>query len=102
MRRKAVFVLRKTTNMSFNFSIGRLAQLATCIALFVALGGFSDAVMNERAWLRLFVIFVVGAVCFSIVDHEVGLMDRTNLRFAYLQGGAVLMTASVLWLRAIA
>ena len=87
--------------MSFNFNIGRLAQLAACIALFVAFGGFSDAAMSQRAWLRLFLIFVAGAVSFSIVDHEVGLMDRTNLRFAYLLGGGVLMIAAIVWLRAL-
>jgi hypothetical protein len=87
--------------MSINVSIGRLAQLAACIALFVTLGGFSDPAMNQRAWLRLFLIFVAGAVSFSMVDHEVGLMDRTNLRFAYLVGGGVLMVASLVWLRAI-
>ncbi|MDF1787457.1 MAG: hypothetical protein P1U82_16440 [Verrucomicrobiales bacterium] len=58
--------------------------------------------MNQRAWLRLFLIFVAGGVSFSMVDHEVGLMDRTNLRFAYLLGGGVLMVASLVWLRAIA
>ena len=87
--------------MSFNLSIGRLAQLAACIALFVALGGFSEAAMNQRAWVRLVTFFIVGAVAFSIVDHEVGLMDRTNLRFAYLLVGAVLMAVSLVWLRAI-
>ncbi len=87
--------------MSLNFNIGRLAQLAACIALFVTFGGFPDGAMSPFAWLRLFLIFVAGAVSFSIVDLEVGLMDRTNLRFAYLLGGGVLMIAAIVWLRAL-
>ena len=87
--------------MSFNFSIGRLAQLGACFALFAAFGGFSDLSMNHRAWMRLFLLFVAGAVSFSIVDHEIGLMDRTNLRFAYVLGGGALMVAVILWLRAV-
>lgn len=87
--------------MSFNFSIGRLSQLGFYLALFALLGGFSEAALFHRGWFRLFLLFAISAVSASLVDHEVGTMDRTNIRFAYVLIGGVLMIAAIVWLRAI-
>ena len=87
--------------MSLNFSIGRLSQLGFYLALFALFGGFSEAALSHRGWFKLFLLFAVSAVFASIVDHEVGLVDRTNLRFAYVFIGGVLMLAAILWLRGL-
>lgn len=46
-------------------------------------------------------LFVGGAVSVSVIEHQMGHMDPTNLRPAYVFIGVVLMVAGVLWLRAL-
>ena len=50
---------------------------------------------------QIVLIFVAGAAATAFVDHEVGTMDRTSLRWAYVLMGVVLMVTAVLWLRSI-
>lgn len=95
--------------MEFNFSLPRLAILLACTALFWLLGGFDLPGVAEagyhsparltRAWFYCILMFLGGAVCVSVVDHHVGNIDRTNLRFLYILVGALLMGGSYLWLR---
>ena len=75
--------------MSFNFSLTRIFLLLAFLTVFWVLGGFSSALMGTRAWIRLTLMFIIGAISASLVDHEVGTMDRTNIRIVYLIIGVV-------------
>ena len=96
--------------MEYNFHPIRLAIFTACIAVFALLGGFKplrlespdgSSVRLDRAWTRIVLLFVAGAAATAFVDHEVGTMDRTSLRWAYVLIGVVLMVAAVLWLRSV-
>ena len=77
--------------MELNFSIKRLLLLFMFLGVFAILGGFnppflsSDSVLDPhrvaKSWRYCVLIFVVGAVCASFVDHFVGHIDRSNIRF---------------------
>jgi hypothetical protein len=96
--------------MEFEFSFRRLLLLAACLAFFAIDGGFTPpqmtgslhgAAQTQRAWLYCVILFVVGAVSVSVVDHTIGHMDPIHLRPAYILIGVVLMVASVVWLRSL-
>ena len=87
--------------MSFEFTPRRVLLLVTCLLAYAAMGGLSTAALNHRAWVRLTIFFVVGAICATVIDHQVGIVDRSNLRFAYVLIGVILMAAAGLWLHAI-
>jgi uncharacterized membrane protein len=92
--------------MELNFGLGRLAILAACVGLFVLLGGFSmpelqesaDAIRVGKAWRYCVAMYLAGAVCVSLIDHSVGNLDRTNLRFLYVLLGIALMAGGAWWL----
>ena len=97
--------------MSVTITPLRLALLVGCLAAFSLMGGFSplDADIDvqrvsakaQKAWFYCIVAFVVGAIGVSVIDHQVGHVDPTNLRFAYIIGGIALMTLGVLWNRSL-
>lgn len=97
--------------MEFNFGFGRLALLATCLGVLFLLGGFSapdaaeesffQARRTQKAWFYCVVLFIGGAVSASLIDHRVGLMDPTNIRYLYILIGGILMVSSMLWLRSL-
>lgn len=97
--------------MEFNFGFGRLALLAICLGVFLALGGFSvpDAAeesffhsrKTQKAWFYCVVLFIGGAVSATLIDHRVGLMDPTNIRYLYILIGGILMVSAMLWLRSL-
>ena len=96
--------------MEYNFHPVRLAIFAACIAVFALLGGFKplrlenpdgSSVRLDRAWTRIVLIFVAGAAAAAFVDHEVGTMDRTSLRWAYVFIGTSMMIVASLWLRSV-
>ena len=82
--------------MSIRFSLGRTATLVLCLAGFWAFGGFNlPELARPRAAGRLILMFIAGAVCVSLVDHQVGHMEpRTNLRGMYIIFGVLLMAGS--------
>ncbi len=88
--------------MSFNFGWGRLLTLGICLLVFWLLGGFDFPDVEgsqhrlRQAWLRWVALYVVGAVNVSLIDHKAGTMDPTNLRFAYILLGSMLMLGGVL------
>jgi hypothetical protein len=47
------------------------------------------------------ILFVIGAGCVTVVEHEVGTLDRTNLRPLYLVLGTILMAAAIIWTRSL-
>jgi len=97
--------------MELNFSLSRLALLIACVAAFWMLGGFDLPGVAEtghdipqrvtRAWFYCILMFIGGAVSVSVVDHHVGNLDRSNLRFLYVILGVLLMSGSYLWLRVL-
>ena len=97
--------------MEFNGSLFRLALLAILIGAFAFMGGFENpaSVAGEfhnaqrltKAWLACVALFCGGAISVSVIDHYVGTLDRTNMRFLYIVIGLGLMTAGVLWGRAL-
>lgn len=99
--------------MNFNFDLPRLLLFALCLGAFAAFGGFSPpardraeqqtlAITNTTdPWLKCVTLFIAGAVCVSLVDHRVGLMEPTNLRPLYIILGLIVMAAAGAWLYAI-
>jgi len=97
--------------MELNLSLPRLAILIACLGLFWLSGGFdlpgvADAAYHSpqrvsRAWLYCILMFCGGAVSVSIIDHHVGNIDRSSLRFLYILLGVLLMGGSYLWLRVL-
>lgn len=95
--------------MELNFSLGRLAILGACVGLFALLGGFSmselqepaDALRVGKAWRYCVMMYLAGAACVSLVDHSVGTLDRTNLRFLYVLLGVALMVGGAWWLHSM-
>ena len=96
--------------MELNFELKRLAILAGLLVIFAAWGGFGavgnskgefDSARVGRAWRYCVMMYVAGAVCVSIVDHTVGNLDRTNLRFLYVILGIGLMAGGAFWLHTV-
>ena len=99
--------------MNFNFDLSRLLLLALCLGAFAALGGFSPRALDRSGqqalaitnttdpWLKCVTLFIAGAVCVSLVDHRVGLMEPTNLRPLYIVLGVIVMAAAIAWQHAI-
>lgn len=65
------------------------------------MGGFASPLIGTRAWMRLFIMFTVGAVSVSVVDHDVGTIDRSNLRGLYIVFGGLLMIGALVWLNTV-
>jgi hypothetical protein len=92
--------------MELNFGLGRLALFAVLVGGFALLGGFSrpeaqepfDAIRVAKAQRYCVILFLGGAACAALVDHSVGTLDRTNLRFLYILLGVALMAGGGWWL----
>ena len=97
--------------MEFNFSITRLLLFVALLVVFAVMGGFSppaiphDSVLDPTrvatAWRYSVLLFLVGAVSTSLVDHFVGTLDRSNLRLLYIVIGFALMAGAAIWLRGL-
>lgn len=97
--------------MEFNFDVRRLILLGVLLGGFAMFDGFNAPKVSvdgphsqarvQKAWSYCVLLFVIGAVSTSLVEHTVGYMDPTNLRPAYVVLGVVLMIASIIWLRSL-
>ncbi len=96
--------------MELNLDLRRLLVLAVLLGGFVLYGGFAppdvpegyfDAVRIGKAWRYCVLLYLAGAVSVSIVDHMVGTLDRTNLRFLYVILGIGLMAFGVCWMHTL-
>jgi len=97
--------------MEFNFELRRILILLACLLGFPLIGGFAppkpskDSIQNEgrlqKAWFYCVTAFVVGAVSVSVVDHQVGTMDSSSLRPAYIVLGVILMIIGALWIHSL-
>lgn len=97
--------------MEFHFSIPRLLLWVAFLAFFAWLGGFTPPSLPEdslldshrvaKAWRYCVLLYLVGSVSASLIDHYVGNLDRSNLRLLYVLLGVALMAGSCLWLRGL-
>ena len=87
--------------MEFTFTPVRVGILLVLRVGFWLLGGFEfpgDGFANlRRAWLYSIVMFGLGAVCATIVDHWVGNLDRSNLRWLYVFVGLLCMGGAFMY-----
>lgn len=81
--------------MEFTFTPLRIGILVALLGGFSLFGGFDfpDQAHSRmtRAWGNSVLFFSLGAVCFTIVDHWVGNLDRSNLRWLYIVLGVLCM-----------
>lgn len=95
--------------MELNFSLGRLVLFVVLVGGFAVLGGFSQpdipeqfsSIRSHEVWSYCGLMFVVGAVCASLIDHPVGNLNRGSLRILYVLLGVGLMVAGAWWLHSI-
>jgi hypothetical protein len=81
--------------MEFTFTPLRIGILVALLGAFALFGGFDFPDQAHyrmtRAWGISVLFFSLGAVCISIVDHWVGNLDRSNLRWLYIVLGVLCM-----------
>src|SRR6218665_1585148 len=96
--------------MEFTFTWKRVLLFAGCMLVFGLLGGFSNPIPESeyfstrrvtKAWFYCIALFTAGAGSVSLVDHVVGLMDRTNIRWLYVILGVLLMGSALIWLHVL-
>ncbi len=87
--------------MEFSFTPIRTAILVVLLVAFWLLGGFAhlsdSAYVTGRAWIYSILIFMLGALMISVVDHWVGNLDRSNLRWLYVVMGVLLIGGSFMY-----
>ncbi len=81
--------------MEFTFTPIRAGILAALLAGFWLLGSFefpgAGFFQLRRAWMYSVLLFVLGGVSATVVDHWVGNLDRSNLRWLYVALGVLCM-----------
>jgi hypothetical protein len=87
--------------MEFTFTPLRTVILIVLLAGFWLAGGFElpevAGRQANRIWLCSVIFFVIGALMVSVVDHWVGNLDRSNLRWLYVVMGVLAMAGSVMY-----
>ena len=83
--------------MSLNFSPIRLVILVVCVLVFYYGGAFSLPANAE--WIRTALVFGLGMIAVSVIDHRIGLMEPVNIRWIYIILGVVLMSVSLWWIQ---
>ena len=86
--------------MEFQFTPVRTAILIVLLVAFWLLGGFEHLDVGGqigRAWLYSVIIFWIGSAMVSVVDHWVGNLDRTNLRWLYIVMGVLSIGGSFMY-----
>ncbi|MGC4014261.1 MAG: hypothetical protein QM755_07040 [Luteolibacter sp.] len=69
----------------------RWLALAVIVAAFVVSKAWVPPGPMPQKWALLPCFFVGGAVCATVMDHWVGNLDRSNLRWAYVFFGTLVM-----------
>lgn len=86
--------------MEFQFTPVRTAILVVLLVAFWLLGGFEHLDAGGqigRAWLYSVIIFIIGSAMVSVVDHWVGNLDRSNLRWLYIVMGVLAIGGSFMY-----
>ncbi|WP_147263638.1 hypothetical protein [Roseimicrobium gellanilyticum] len=84
----------------------RLIIFIVCVLTFWAFKGFENTVPGEEdtvielgsEWVWPLIMFFVGAIAVSFIDHYIGTLERQNIRLVYLIGGAILMVGAIVLL----
>ena len=93
--------------MEIRLTLLRVLSLLLLLAGFWWVGGFDAAATSAigrpdfRAMLYRATLLIIGAGCVTVVEHEIGHLDRTSLRWLYILLGIILMAAAVTWTRAM-
>lgn len=88
--------------MELKFTPIRLSILIVLVIGYAVHGGF--AVPPEvprqmmKMWVATLMLFLVSAVSTTVVDHWIGLMDRSNLRWFYVVVGIAGMAGALVML----
>lgn len=83
--------------MSLNFAPLRLITLIVCVMAYYLGGAFTLPADGE--WIRTSLVFGLGAIAVSLIDHRIGLMEPVNIRWIYMLLGLVLMGVSLWWIQ---
>ena len=87
--------------MEFTFTPVRIGILGVLLAGFWLLGGFEfpgdGFAYLRKPWLYSVLMFVAGGVFATIVDHWVGNLDRSNLRWLYVLLGVLCIGGSFMY-----
>ncbi|MCW1923626.1 hypothetical protein OKA05_13760 [Luteolibacter arcticus] len=87
--------------MEFTFTPVRIGILVALLAGFWLLGGFNIPGDGfgylRKPWLYSILLFGLGSVCATIVDHWVGNLDRSNLRWLYVVMGVLGMGGAFMY-----
>ncbi|BCU77180.1 hypothetical protein [Luteolibacter sp. LG18] len=78
----------------------RWLALVVIVGAFAAFKGFVPPHPVHRGWIHALLAFMGGAVSATVIDHWVGNLDRSNLRWAYVVFGVLLMAFGSLCLHA--
>lgn len=85
--------------MELNFKALRVATLVFLMAGFAVLGGFSLPVdlpsPMVRSWALMILLFTVSAISTTVVDHWIGSLERSNLRWFYIVVGIAGMVGAL-------
>ncbi len=85
--------------IELNLSPLRVAALVALVFAYALAGGFAvpaDApVRMVRAWVVPVLLFVAGAALATVVDHRVGSLERTSLRWFHVVVGVGAMAVAV-------
>ena len=88
--------------MGIRFSAGRIAIFIACAVTINLIGGCDPPDLPARmyrSWAAALMMFWIGAVSISFVEHSVGHMEpRTDLRFVYVVMGLLLMGGAAFFL----
>lgn len=88
--------------MEIRITLLRALFFALLVAGYWWIGGFAVQVNADvRSMFYRGILFVIGAGCVTVVEHEIGILERTSLRWLYIILGLLLMIATVTWTHAI-
>jgi hypothetical protein len=86
--------------MEFNFSPLRVAVLVILFVVFAVYGGFTipEGLPSRmmRTWSLSVLLFALSAISATVVDHWIGNLDRSNLRWFYIVLGVAGMAGAAL------
>lgn len=93
----------------------RWALLASLLFLYAVVGGFSDPtkppnstvkildrnILSERGiartWIACMTLYLAGAVCATVVDDRLGLVEPMSFRAFWVMPGIVAMVVALAW-----
>lgn len=85
--------------MDLNFKPTRVAVLVILMAGFALLGGFSLPPelpsRMVRSWALMILLFTVSSISATVVDHWIGNLERSNLRWFYIVVGIAGMVGAI-------